>query len=109
VRRDADGYMYFVDRSKNVIRRSGENISAVEVESVPLAGTTVFLKLDCDFKDRKDTASFFYSPDGNNWKLIGKPLQMTYTLPHFMGYRFALFNYATKTAGGCVDFESTKP
>ena len=29
---------------------------------------------------------------------------MTYTLPHFMGYRFALFNYATKAAGGCVDF-----
>lgn len=34
VRRDAGGYMYFVDRSKNVIRRSGENISAVEVERV---------------------------------------------------------------------------
>ena len=34
VRRGADGAMYFVDRKKNVIRRSGENISAVEVESV---------------------------------------------------------------------------
>ena len=34
VRRDADGWMYFVDRKKNVIRRSGENIAAVEVESV---------------------------------------------------------------------------
>ncbi|WP_434718406.1 AMP-binding protein [Paraburkholderia sp. A1BS-2L] len=34
VRQDADGQMYFVDRKKNVIRRSGENISAVEVESV---------------------------------------------------------------------------
>jgi acyl-CoA synthetase (AMP-forming)/AMP-acid ligase II len=34
VRADADGNLYFVDRSKNVIRRSGENISAVEVESV---------------------------------------------------------------------------
>ena len=34
VRRDADGSLYFVDRKKNVIRRSGENISAVEVESV---------------------------------------------------------------------------
>ncbi len=33
-RRDADGLMYFIDRKKNVIRRSGENISAVEVESV---------------------------------------------------------------------------
>ncbi|WP_310633853.1 AMP-binding protein [Paraburkholderia sp.] len=34
VRQDADGQLYFVDRKKNVIRRSGENISAVEVESV---------------------------------------------------------------------------
>jgi acyl-CoA synthetase (AMP-forming)/AMP-acid ligase II len=33
VRRDADGYFFFVDRKKNVIRRSGENIAAVEVES----------------------------------------------------------------------------
>jgi acyl-CoA synthetase (AMP-forming)/AMP-acid ligase II len=34
VRADVDGYLYFVDRRKNVIRRSGENISAVEVEGV---------------------------------------------------------------------------
>ena len=34
VRRDADGNLFFVDRSKNVIRRSGENIAAAEVESV---------------------------------------------------------------------------
>ncbi|HKX41582.1 MAG TPA: AMP-binding protein [Burkholderiaceae bacterium] len=34
VRRDDTGSLYFVDRKKNVIRRSGENISAVEVESV---------------------------------------------------------------------------
>jgi acyl-CoA synthetase (AMP-forming)/AMP-acid ligase II len=36
VRADADGNLTFVDRKKNVIRRSGENISAVEVESVLL-------------------------------------------------------------------------
>jgi len=34
VRRDADGLLHFIDRRKNVIRRSGENISAVEVEAV---------------------------------------------------------------------------
>lgn len=34
VRQQADGNMFFVDRKKNVIRRSGENIAAVEVESV---------------------------------------------------------------------------
>jgi acyl-CoA synthetase (AMP-forming)/AMP-acid ligase II len=34
VQMDAEGDFHFVDRKKNVIRRSGENISAVEVESV---------------------------------------------------------------------------
>ena len=34
VQRDAQGMLHFIDRRKNVIRRSGENISAVEVESV---------------------------------------------------------------------------
>ncbi len=32
--RDAQGLLHFIDRRKNIIRRSGENISAVEVESV---------------------------------------------------------------------------
>ncbi len=36
VRRGPDGQLHFIDRRKNVIRRSGENISAVEVESVLL-------------------------------------------------------------------------
>lgn len=34
VRADADGDLHFVDRKKNVIRRSGENIAALEVEEV---------------------------------------------------------------------------
>jgi crotonobetaine/carnitine-CoA ligase len=32
VHRDATGMLYFMERSKNMIRRSGENISAAEVE-----------------------------------------------------------------------------
>lgn len=34
VRRDDDDYLYYVDRKKFMIRRSGENISAQEVEEV---------------------------------------------------------------------------
>jgi acyl-CoA synthetase (AMP-forming)/AMP-acid ligase II len=40
-RRGADGSLHFVDRKKNVIRRSGENISAVEVESVLMQHTAI--------------------------------------------------------------------
>lgn len=33
VRQDGSGMLYFVDRKKNIIRRSGENIAAAEVEA----------------------------------------------------------------------------
>lgn len=31
---DADGFFFFVDRKKDIVRRGGENISSIEVESV---------------------------------------------------------------------------
>ena len=73
--------------------------------SIPLTTNTVYLKADCDFTEKKDMADFYYSLDGKTWRLIGTKLKMTYTLPHFMGYRFGLFNYATKQAGGFADFD----
>ena len=41
---DDDGYLYFVDRKKDIIRRRGENISSQEVENVIKANPNV---LDC--------------------------------------------------------------
>ena len=77
----------------------------VEAAQLPLEQKTVHFKAECDFTDKKDVANFFYSLDGKNWKPIGTQLKMAYTLPHFMGYRFALFNYATKNIGGFADFD----
>lgn len=34
VRQDAEGYLYFMDRKKAIVRRSGENIACAEVEEV---------------------------------------------------------------------------
>ena len=42
-RLDADGYLYFVDRKKEAIRRRGENISAYEVELI-LSGHPAILE-----------------------------------------------------------------
>jgi beta-xylosidase len=93
------------DGARSIVAVSAETDAPVEVESVPLNQKAVFLKVDCDYRNRTDKAYFYYSLDGERWTAIGKPLKMTYTLPHFMGYRFALFNFATKTAGGSVDFD----
>ncbi|MGD8420070.1 MAG: AMP-binding protein, partial [Gammaproteobacteria bacterium] len=40
--RDAEGFYRFVDRKKDMIKRSGENVSAGEVESVLLQHPAVF-------------------------------------------------------------------
>lgn len=76
-----------------------------EQESLPFEQDKVYLKAEADFRNLKDTAQFFYSLNGEDWIAIGEPLKMRYTLPHFMGYRFALFNFATQAPGGHVDFD----
>jgi beta-xylosidase len=93
------------DGTNFIVMVSAESGSPVEMQRVPLAQKIVFLKADCDFKERADKAHFFYSLDGKAWSPIGGELKMAYTLPHFMGYRFGLFNYATKTPGGYADFD----
>lgn len=79
--------------------------ASAEQASTPLNQDLVYLKADCNFKDREDMARFFYSLDGKSWIPIGSNLKMEYTIPHFMGYRYALFHYATKKAGGYTDFD----
>jgi len=94
-----------VNGAQSIVMVNATTNQPEEIASVPLAQRNVFLKIDCDFKERTDKAYFYYSLDGKSWRAIGKPLQMVYDLSHFMGYRFGLFNFATQTAGGFVDFD----
>ena len=74
----------------------------IEVENIPLLQEEVYLRVAFDYREMIDIADFYYSLNGDHWVRIGEPLQMTYRLSHFVGYRFALFNYATKETGGKV-------
>lgn len=89
---------------KAVVMVSAQTGIPEEIEAIPFKQKVVFLKIDCDFRNRTDTADFYYSLDGESWTKVGSTLQMAYTLPHFMGYRFGLFNQATRSAGGYVEF-----
>jgi acyl-coenzyme A synthetase/AMP-(fatty) acid ligase len=51
VRQDPAGAMYFVDRRKNVIRRSGENISALEVEAALSGDSAITMAVVCPVPD----------------------------------------------------------
>jgi beta-xylosidase len=91
--------------AKSIVMVSAESEKPVELQRLPLTQDKVYFKIECDFRDRRDVATFFYSLDGKAWQPVGGPLKMAYTLPHFMGYRFGLFNYATLAAGGYADFD----
>lgn len=93
------------EKGKSIIMVNAGSGTPVEVESIPFVGDRVYLKVECDFLGQRDLAYFYYSLDGHHWHSIGNTLHMTYTMPHFMGYRFALFNYATIETGGYVDFD----
>ncbi|MBP5716798.1 MAG: hypothetical protein J6W69_06745, partial [Bacteroidales bacterium] len=93
------------DREKAV-----SNVDEKVVESVPLAKNTkqIWLRIDGDFQPgHHDAANFFYSLDGENWTQIGtKNYRMQFDYRRFfMGTKFAIFNYATKRAGGYVDVD----
>lgn len=95
----------FENGSKRIVMVSAQSGKPVEIQSVPLSQKKVYFKAVCNFRDLADVADFFYSLDGRNWISIGSQLKMEYSMPHFMGYRYGLFNYAGITPGGYVDFD----
>jgi beta-xylosidase len=114
------------DGARSLVMVSADSDQPEEIASIPLAGNTVHLKVECVFQSAPEDARFglneggakiygipgapeiarfSYSLDGKSWTPIGRPSRLAYTFPHFMGYRYALFFYSTKTAGGRVDFD----
>lgn len=82
-------------------KRSTETLK----ESKPLSGSKVYLRVDFDLPIDKGTAFFYYSEDGKTWNKIGTNVGLGFDLHMFVGARFGLFNYATKTAGGTAEFD----
>jgi hypothetical protein len=72
----------------------------------------LYLRIDGDFRPGQrggtDAANFYYSLDGKEFTKIGSTdYKMRFDWRRFfMGSKFAIFNYATKRAGGYVDVDS---
>ena len=90
---------------KSIVMVNAGGGEAQEIENIPIEQDRVYLRADFNFYRHADDADFYYSLDGTRWKKIGNTLNMSYTIPHFMGYRFAIFNYATQSTGGYVDVD----
>ena len=112
-----DPYAYIgikkVDGKNYIIMVSnGETIdsSAVEGSTIYLRATAIYGSGAAHYFDGKaaagtGTASFSYSLDNRLFARIGNELHMRFSLRIFTGNKFCLFNYATKSLGGYVDFD----
>ncbi len=90
---------------KSIVMVNAGGGEAQEIKNIPIDQDRVYLRADFNFYQHADDADFYYSLDGTTWNKIGDTLNMSYTIPHFMGYRFAIFNYATQSTGGYVDVD----
>ena len=82
------------------------------IESIDLKQNKIWLRIDGDFRagEKKgfmagrDLATFYYSLDGEQWTKIGSDYRMSFDWRRFfMGSKFGIFCYATKSKGGYVD------
>lgn len=84
-----------------------------EAASAPLAGTTVWLRVAADIRPGANSKGrFSYSTDGTTFTQLGPDYTMINSWQFFMGYRYAIFNYATVATGGSVtvrSFEVAQP
>lgn len=92
------------DGRTQVMLLLGEGEAETIAFRAPLQQQILHLKVVFDFAGGKDLAHFYFSLDGAQWTRVGDPLSMDFNLKHFMGYRAALFSYATQTQGGYADF-----
>jgi beta-xylosidase len=88
---------------------NGTAAAVTRREQIPFTGGRAYFKVNFLFKtpplNNTETAAFSYSLDGEAWHSIGTTVALQWTMPHFTGYRFGLFNYATRESGGYVDFD----
>lgn len=114
------GKFYLQLTSEKSVFKRPRDIERVDVEVVEevllkvrkakaqdgIASQLVYLRVHGDFHPGRDMAAFSYSLDGQNWTTFNHELPMRFDyMRHFMGTKFAIFNYATKKLGGYVDVD----
>jgi beta-xylosidase len=78
-----------------------------EVATVPLSQNKLWLRAAADIRPGAGrTANFSYSLDGKTFTPLGPPFMLNNAWQFFMGYRFGIFNYATKSLGGAITVHS---
>ncbi|MFG3706072.1 family 43 glycosylhydrolase [Micromonospora sp. NPDC047670] len=87
--------------------------TGTEIASAPVSGGRIWLRANADIRPGSGRqARFSYSVDGVTFIPLGNAFTLNNAWQFFMGYRFGVFNYATRSLGGTVtvrQFSLTTP
>lgn len=73
------------------------------VGTAPISAKQVYLQATMDARaNGSRQATFKYSLDGNTFTQLGGAFTVSNNWSYFMGYRYAIFNFATKALGGSI-------
>ena len=77
--------------------------TGTEAASATVSGGRIWLRVNADIRPGTGRQGrFSYSTDGVTFTSLGPGFTMGNAWQFFMGYRFAMFNYATQALGGSV-------
>ncbi|KAL2020045.1 hypothetical protein VTK56DRAFT_8948 [Thermocarpiscus australiensis] len=129
---DRAGAVLFRDRAAYIgIHKTGHTLTPVMVNNLtltdgtwqtaatgtvvatgpPVVGGEVWLRIEADITpaygtDQERRATFAYSLDGKSFTSLGPAFGMSNSWTYFTGYRYGVFNFATKKLGGEVRVKS---
>ncbi|KAK2748221.1 hypothetical protein FQN55_004497 [Onygenales sp. PD_40] len=108
INRDGDAYTISLVHNMTQDESSWNTTSKGEVVArADITTEQVWLRASLDARaGGTKEASFSYSTDGVEFITLGEPYIMWTNWAYFMGYRFGIFNYATKELGGSVHVSS---
>ncbi|MFF5215897.1 RICIN domain-containing protein [Micromonospora sp. NPDC000442] len=103
VRRDNGATRVVMTNGLNMNSNWDTSSTGSEIASAAVSGGRIWLRANADIRPGTGRqARFSYSTDGVTFVPLGNALTLNNNWTFFMGYRFAVFNYATQALGGAV-------
>ena len=110
VHRTGDSFAVVAAFNMTIDEWSGATLDlgqVVEQVAVPAGVKKVWLKVGLDARASGDHGAWFeYSLDGRGFVKVGGVYEVYTGWAFFLGYRFGVFNHATKALGGSVKVAS---
>ena len=107
VARDEGKYHVVMRQNITMDRRWNTANNGEDAASAPVLRGKIWLRASADILPGADrTVVLSYSTDSKTFKPLGQPFKLNDRWQFFMGYRYGIFNYATKELGGVVNVSS---